>query len=257
MSLVTLISDWNKSDYYIGIVKGIIQSKCDKAQIIDISHNIEHFNYPQAAFIAKTTTKYFPKGTVHIIAVNSEATELHKHIIIKEKGQFYIMANNGIAGFLFKDNPELIIEMETIDAQTSFPEATVFANVAAYITCGGDITELGEEIKHIYRQVPNIAAIDKNSISGTIIYNDSYGNAITNITKDDFDKYGEGRRFEILLSNNNSKITKISANYNNVVKGEKLALFNTILLLEIAINDGSAADLIGMSKEANIRIRFL
>jgi len=256
MAIITLISDWNKSDYYIGIVKGTIQTKCDKSQIIDITHNIEHFNYPQAGFIAKATTKYFPKGTVHIIAVNSEATKEHKHIIIKNNGHYYIMADNGIAGFIFKDNPDLIIEMETIEVQTSFPEATVFANIAAFIACGGDIRELGEETKHIYRQVHNIAAIDKNSISGTIIFNDSYGNAISNITKEEFVNYGKDRRYEILLSNNNRKITRISNNYNDVIKGEKLALFNSINLLEIAINEGSAENLFVLYKGISIRIKF-
>ena len=256
MAIITLISDWNKSDYYIGIVKGTIQAKCDKSQIIDITHNIEHFNYPQAGFIAKATTKYFPKGTVHIIAVNSEATSEYKHIIIKHQEQYFILADNGIAGFMFKDTPDLVIAMETLEAQTSFPEATVFAKVAAFIACGGDITELGEEIKHIHRQVHNIAAIDRNSISGTIIFNDSYGNAISNITKEEFLNYGKGRRFEVLLSNNNRKITKISNNYNNVIKGEKLALFNSINLLEIAINEGSAENLFRLYKGISIRIKF-
>lgn len=256
MSIITLISDWNKSDYYIGIVKGIIQSKCDKSKIIDITHNIEHFNYPQAGFIAKATTKHFPKDTVHIIAVNSEATKDHKHIIIKHNQQYFILANNGIAGFMFKDTPDLIIEMETIEVQTSFPEATIFANIAAFISCGGDIKELGEETKHIYRQVHNIAAVDKNSISGTIIFNDSYGNAISNITKQEFITYGKERNYEILLSNNNRKITKLSKNYNDVIKGEKLALFNSINLLEIAINDGSAENLFSLYKGVSIRIKF-
>jgi hypothetical protein len=74
--------------------------------------------------------------------------------------------------------------------------------------------------------------------------------------KEDFEKYRDNRDFEILLANNNTKVKKIHNNYQDVIKGEKLVLFNSIGLLEIAINDGSAEDLLMLHKGANIRVRF-
>ena len=73
MSIITLTTDWNKDDYYIGAVKGSIYNNCTGVTIVDISHQVKPFNIYQAAFILKNVYKYYPKGSVHIIGVKTEA----------------------------------------------------------------------------------------------------------------------------------------------------------------------------------------
>ena len=256
MSLITIISDWNKNDYYLGVLKGDLKNRIPGVEIIDIKHNIDAFNISQAAFITNFTHKYFPKETIHIIAVKSEATPEHKHLIIKNNNQYFICANNGIPGLIFKENPELIIELETVNIQTTFPELEIFTKVAQFISEGGDITELGEEVKHIYRKIDLFPGVGADYIAGTVIYNDSYGNAITNISKDIFERYGKGRDFEINFVSTKYIIKNISKNYSAVDNGEKLAIFNSIDLLELAQNNGNAMNLLGLEKGVNVKIRF-
>ena len=256
MSLVTIISDWNKNDYYLGILKGDLKTKIPDVEIIDIKHNIDAFNISQAAFITNFSYKYFPKNTIHIIAVKSEATPEHKHIIIKNNGHYFICADNGIPGLIFKENPELVIELETLDLQTTFPELAIFTKAAQYISEGRDIKELGEIKKHIYRKIDLFPGVGADYIAGTVIYNDSYGNAITNISKEIFERYGKGRSFEISFVSTKYIIKNISNNYSEVDNGEKLAIFNSIGLLELAQNNGNAMNLLGLEKGVNIKIRF-
>jgi len=256
MSLITIISDWKSNDYYLGVFKGILKTKIPNVEIVDIKHDIESFNISQAAFITNFSYKHFPKDTIHIIAIKSEATKEHKHIIIQDKGHFFICADNGIPGLIFKESPDLVIELETIDIQTSFPEAEIFTKTAKYIADGGDIKELGIEKNHIYRKIDLLPGIGADYISGTVIYNDSYGNAITNISKEIFERYGKGRNFEINFVSAKYIITKIYNNYSEVEEGEKLALFNFAELLEIAQNNGNAKDLLGLEKGTNIKIKF-
>jgi len=256
MSLITIISDWKKNDYYLGILKGDLKKKIPNVEIIDIKHDIDTFSISQAAFITNFSYKHFPKGTIHLLAVKSEATKEHKHIIIKDGGHYFICADNGIAGLIFKELPELVIELETIDLQTSFPELVVFTKLAKFIAEGGDIKELGEEKKHIYRKIDLLPGIGADYIAGTVIYNDSYGNAITNISKEVFERYGDGRNFEINFVSTKYIIRKISKNYSEVDNGEKLAIFNSIGLLELAQNNGNAKNLLGLEKGVNIKIKF-
>jgi len=256
MSLITIISDWNKKDYYLGILKGDLKKRIPNVEIVDIKHDIDTFNISQAAFITNFSHKYFPEETIHIIAVKSEATPEHKHIIIKNNGHYFICADNGIPGLIFKENPELVIELETVDIQTTFPELEIFTKVAQFISEGGDITELGEESKHIYRKIDLFPGVGADYIAGTVIYNDSYGNAITNISKDTFERYGKGRDFEINFVSTKYIIKTISKNYSEVDEGEKLAIFNSIDLLELAQNNGNAVNLLGLEKGVNVKIRF-
>lgn len=256
MSLLTIISDWKYTDYYLGILKGDLKSKINDIEIIDIKHDVDSFNISQAAFITNFSYKHFPKGTIHLIAVKSEATPKHKHIIIKDKGHYFICADNGIPGLIFKENPELIVKLETVEIQTTFPELAIFTKAAKFISEGGDITELGETVEHIHRQLEFLPGINADYIAGTVIYNDSYGNAITNISKEVFEKYGKARDFEINFVSTRYVIKTISSNYSEVDNGEKLAVFNSIGLLELAQNNGNAKNLLGLEKGTDIKIKF-
>ncbi|MDP4189503.1 MAG: SAM-dependent chlorinase/fluorinase, partial [Bacteroidota bacterium] len=75
MSIITLTTDWSQNDYYLGALKGKIYSLCSGAVVVDITHQIPSFDLSQAAFILKNSFPFFPKKTVHLIGVNSEAAE--------------------------------------------------------------------------------------------------------------------------------------------------------------------------------------
>jgi S-adenosylmethionine hydrolase len=256
MALITIISDWHNDDYYKGMITGLIKYNLPGADIIEITNKIENFNLGQAAFIALHTTKHFPEGSIHIIAVASEASNEHKHIVIKHNGSYFICTDNGIPGLMFKSHPELVVEIDSINEQNAFPEFNIFAKIAVFIAKGGNITELGQIKSHLFRQIEIMPGIGPDYISGVVIYNDSQGNAITNISKEMFDTYRKNRDFSIHFVSASYIIKKINKLYNETEKGEKLAIFNSIGLLEIAINEGSAKDLLGLEKSVSVKIRF-
>jgi len=94
-------------------------------------------------------------------------------------------------------------------------------------------------------------------IIGSVVYIDSYSNAITNITADLFYRIGNKRKFQIFVQSNTNKITKINKTYNETTEGELLALFNSLDLLEIAMNGGPAAQILSLDLDSTVRIRFL
>jgi S-adenosylmethionine hydrolase len=90
-------------------------------------------------------------------------------------------------------------------------------------------------------------------IKGSVIYIDHFYNAITNIKKNEFDAIRKERSYEIQFSKN---ILQLSETYSNVPEGEKLCLFNSIGLLEIAINKGNASSLLNLKGGSTIQIFF-
>ena len=72
MQIITLTSDTGIQDYYIASIKGAILKEIPEFQIVDISHSIGAFDVANAAFQLKCCYKDFPKGTIHIIGVDSE-----------------------------------------------------------------------------------------------------------------------------------------------------------------------------------------
>ena len=257
MPIITLTTDWNRDDFYMAAVKGEILQNCTNANIIDISHQVQAFNIAHAAFIIKNSYTNFPKGTIHIIAVNSNSEKKPGLLAFRIKGQFFISYDSGIYGLIFKEDPDEIIELKYPEQTPStFPELHIFAPIACKIAKAGKISTLGEQVKKFKKSVPLRATIDDDAITGSIIYIDSYKNVITNISCELFERIGQNRDFEILIQSNHYKITRINSNYNETSMGEILAIFNSINLLEVAINQGNAADLLGLEIGSSIRVVF-
>jgi S-adenosyl-L-methionine hydrolase (adenosine-forming) len=256
MPIVTLTTDWIQDDYYSGAIKGKLVASCPDINIIDISHKIPAFNSTKAAFVLKNSFHHFPEGTIHMILVNSEPDESESVLAVKYEGHYFIGNDNGIFGLLFKDKPETIIDLTSAGGQTSFASLEVFINAACYIVKNGDIGGLGPEKDNYKRSIPRRATIEQDVISGSVIYIDSYQNAITNITMELYERIGKGRPFEIALQSNHYKLYKINKTYNETSTGELLVLFNSLDLLEVAINKGNAAELLNLNTDSTVRIRF-
>ncbi|MDP4273524.1 MAG: SAM-dependent chlorinase/fluorinase [Bacteroidota bacterium] len=259
MSIITLTTDWSQNDYYLGALKGKIYSLCSGAVVVDITHQIPSFDLSQAAFILKNSFPFFPKKTVHLIGVNSEAAESRNYLALYAQGHYFVGADNGIFSLLLDgEDPEMAIniKLDEREKNSTFPCVSILARAACYLAEGGKIENLGEAAREIYRQVPIMATIDDSVISGSVIYIDSFQNAITNINLDLFNRIAKGRAFEIIVQSNHYKINKINKHYYETAVGEMLAIFNSAHLLEIAINNGNAAELLNLDTNSTVRVRF-
>ena len=76
MPIITLTSDFGDSSHYSAIVKGVIYSLISDVNLIDVTHNINDFDIMHAAYVVKNTFPAFPKGTVHMVAIDPEQTNL-------------------------------------------------------------------------------------------------------------------------------------------------------------------------------------
>ena len=258
MAIITLTTDWNRSDYYVGAVKGRLLSLLPKATVIDISHQIQSYNFAQAAFVVKACFEYYPEGTIHIIDVASDGSEKTPHSVIKAKGQYFIGADNGMFSLLFDGGIEEAINVKIKDELlTSFQGLSIFVPVAVALAKGTQMKNIGEAKNTFARAVPILPIVEQNYISGHILYVDSYFNAISNITKEQFEETRAGRNFLIHVQSKQNEISHISRNYNSDANGDLIALFNSMGLLEISIIKGYAAELLNLDPSSTLRITFI
>ncbi|MGO2101980.1 SAM hydrolase/SAM-dependent halogenase family protein [Psychroflexus halocasei] len=276
MSILTLTTDFGLKDHSVAAVKGAILSELDNAHIVDISHLISPFHITEAAFVIKNAYHNFPKGSIHIIGVDSEITPENRHLAISLDGHYFIAANNGILSLLALDvKPEEIVEINIHDrVETNFTVLDIFVKVAAHIARGGNLSVIGRKLENI-KQITNITPIinqDSSKIIAHVIYIDNFGNVVTNVRKKDFQNIAKGRKFEIKARSNVFK--KIHDTYSGVVDftvakegrniedGRQLALFNSSDFLELAIYKsnpltvGGAASLFGLKLRDTITINF-
>ncbi|HHC79827.1 MAG TPA: hypothetical protein ENK46_08085 [Flavobacteriia bacterium] len=275
MSLITLTTDFGIKDHFVGAVKGAIYAELNDARIVDISHHISPFHITETAYILKNAYQNFPKGSIHIIGVDSELSIENKHIALLLDGHYFICPDNGIISMIASEiRPEKIVEI-TIHNNiiTSFNVLDVFVKVACHIARGGTLEVIGKKIEG-YKQLKEVHPFindERNQIIGSVIYIDNYGNIISNISKKLFNDIGKGRSFEVIARN--YIFDKILQKYNEIVNydipienrqddGKKLAIFNSANYLEIAIYKsnlktvGGASTLLGLNYRDTITVRF-
>jgi len=251
MPVITLTTEWKPDDIYYGIIKGKLITMCPEAIIIDNAGSIPPFNISLASFIIRNTYKNYPEGTIHIICVHSEAIKDQDHLLVKARGHYFIGTDNGIFNLILNADPDEVIK---IDHDKDSDELEIFAQAASGIMKGKKLSEMGKSLKTLSERVPLRATIDKDVIIGSIIFIDSYGNAISNITREVFYRVFENKSYRILIQSNKNYTEKISNKYSDVPVGELLARFNQLELLEISINGADVSELLSLSIGSVLRV---
>lgn len=247
MPLLTLTSDIGSPDYLVAAIKAQLLQLNPDFQIIDISHNIPPFNYPQAAYVCQNAIKNFPEYTYHLVLVNLFEKKPEQLLLAFHNNQYIICADNGLLTMIFADTPEIVIgiPLEKTATRNTIYLSSVMGKAVNQLVNGESIQSIGKsDVKYIEkRQLRPI--LENNSIEGQIIFIDSFENVIVNITHEQFEEQRKGRSFRIVFKRD-EMIDRISESYADVAEGEKLALFNSAGYLEIAINKGNAAGLFGL-----------
>jgi S-adenosylmethionine hydrolase len=274
MAIITFTSDYGLVDHRVPSVKGKILSLNDQVQIIDISHQIQAYNLLQTAYIIRNSYSFFPKGTIHIISVDSFFNKDRKCILYKTDGHYFIAADNGLLSLIFYDiKPEAVYEItlnNRFDDEVHFTSTDIFAPVAVHLHNGGLPEVIGRQFK-TPKQLSFPRAVYNESermIIGEIMYIDNFGNAVSNISKKFFEKNN------IVLENfiikfRNLALSKIYNQYTDFISnweneheyhGKSAAIFNDAGLLELTIYKGNsyngAKTLFGLHVGENIYIEF-
>lgn len=275
MAIITLTTDFGYKDHFVGAVKGAILNNLPDARIVDISHAISPFNIQECAYILKNAYTSFPKGSVHIVGVDSEISPENQHIVVLVDGHYFISANTGVISLITSEiKPEKVVEIQLPNVQVdAFPEQHIFVPVACHIARGGKLEVIGrpfQELRELREFEPRVINEGK-TISGNVIYIDNYGNVITNIQKSLFEAYRNGRNYEIIART--TKIKEVHQSYNGIINfsldrvqrkgpGDALALFNSAGYIELAIYKsdlntvGGASTLLGLNYRDTVTINF-
>lgn len=247
MPLLTLTSDIGHQDYLVAAIKAQLLQIDPAFTIIDISHNIAPFNYPQTAYICRSAFKNFPDYTFHIILVNLFEKKPEQLLLAFHQNQYFLCADNGLLNMILEEKPEMVmgIPLEKSANKNTTYCASVMGKVVNQLAQGESIQNIGTPDTNYTEKNHLRPLLDNNWIEGQIIFIDNFENVIVNITREQFEQQRKGRSFRIVFKRD-EVIDRISETYADVHAGEKLALFNSAGYLEIAINKGNAAGLFGL-----------
>ena len=255
MPLVTLISDYGWSDFYVALLKASVLSRVGSISFVDISHNIAAHDIMEASFYIRSSFDHFPAKSIHVCAVNVHYAKDNYLVVLQKDGHFFIGPNNGLFSLVFDDVEDadilavLSLQQEGLDARD------------AITTCVEIALGRSEEVLTIplsfelERKINLQPVITSNQIRATIIHIDHFGNVIVNLNASTFEEVRKDRSYAIYYKSSDP-VTRISKIYSDVPVGDVCVFFNSIRMLEIAINMGNAHQLLGLNKNETIQINF-
>ena len=256
--IITLMTDFGASDHYVGVMKGVILNINPQVQIVDITHTVPPQDIHGAAFLIDSAYRYFPNGTIHVVVVDPGVGSKRRAIVCQTGTAYFVCPDNGVLTHILYNEGH--IHTVAVGNSTYFlPQVSntfhgrdIFAPVAAHLSRGVPIRKLGNLVaKPIQLPTPKPQVTD-GTIIGQIIWIDSFGNLVTNITHEILGAL-DGRN-NIVIHAGSVEINRLNRSYAESAVGKTLAIVGSTNQLEISINQGNAAQTLGLKRGDEITI---
>lgn len=262
MKVITILTDYGITDSYVAEVKGAILKINPDVTIVDVSHDVGNYDIASGAFNMARTAPYFPDGTIHVGVVDPTVGSSRKAIIVKAGTMWFVGPDNGllapVADRLGYEQAWEITNLSLLPHKVSdvFDGRDVFGPTGALLSKGVSADEIGTRLDDIIRLVNYHSVIDGENINGNIIHVDGFGNVVTNITYDTLAQVGVSGEKKFKLTVEGKEYTApYVRRFSAVKEGELLFLVAGGGYLEISVNQGNAANRLGLSVGTKIKLQ--
>ncbi len=259
--MIAFLTDWSYKSYYVGVAKAVMKRINPSVEIIDITHEITPYDVRMAAHILLRSSFDFPEGTIFVAVVDYGVGTSRKAICVRTKNDhFYVGPDNGIFTFVAEHyNVKQVRELDNkklhYGSSSTFHGRDIFAAVAAHLSKGCPFEQVGTVLPNFLVLPHKTAEILNGAIVGEVVFMDSFGNVETNIPSHLIQQLGWEVDDTLIL---NEKVNLVYARtYGDVAKGSLLAHIDSSGFLEIAANQRSASDLLGLKQGQQILLRRL
>lgn len=252
---IALLTDYGWEDSYVAQLKGTILTVNPDARLIDLTHEIDPFNFVEGAFLLDQAASEFPAGTIFVAVVDPQVGNDRAPILLKTKrGKFYIGPDNGV--FTQVIDHEGFAEAWKLDQPKYFRAGSVsqtfhgrdiFGPVAAHLARGVPPDSLGTALTQKELTLLSIKdpSFSGSTLSTTILHVDHFGNVILNLRNNDplAEKLHEGSLVKLSIGKE-SYSAPLVKNYAEVEKNRLILLYGSSDFIEIALKQGSAAKML-------------
>ncbi|MEP7200235.1 MAG: SAM-dependent chlorinase/fluorinase, partial [Chloroflexota bacterium] len=219
------------------------------------------------AFALLNAAPYFPPGTVHVAVVDPGVGSARRPLALQLDTHFFVGPDNGLFNFpmgAFPIDPSAFAVVHLTnrkfwrrDVSHTFHGRDIFAPVAAHLSLGVPLAELGDVIARNATDVRRVLAATfalpspkdtRDGAVGEVIHIDRFGNCITNIRAW---RVADGQPVIAIAGR---RIVGVRQTYAEVERGELLALIGSSGYLEIAVREGNAAQTLGVNVGDEVRV---
>lgn len=257
--IITLTTDYGQKDYYVSALKAVILGINRHVRLVDVTHQIDPQDIMSAAWVTLNSAFLYPPGTIHVVVVDPGVGTNRRPVALRIKDQVFVGPDNGLFSLVAEGDDYEVYELTNPDfwANTiskTFHGRDVFAPVAAHLSKGVLLEQIGTRITDpvIYKWA--LPVHDKEGIQGWVMHIDHFGNLVTNVTAEMLSHLTPTDPVKIYIGN--TILKKIVSTFGDVEPGEPAAMIGSSGNLEIVVNSGNAEVLLSAHKGAPVTIVY-
>jgi hypothetical protein len=241
--VIVLFTDFGVRDPYVGQVKARLAEHAPTQQVVDLLHEVPDFNPHAGAHLLAALAPVFPPGSVFLAVVDPGVGTPRGAVVVMAGGRWFVGPDNGLLSVVAARHADTRLWRITWQPEllsATFHGRDIFAPIAADIAKG----------EFPIDKLNPIDALNVEFDAGDlprVIYIDHYGNAWTGV---------RGVPAGARVTSSGTLFTH-GESFGFVGKGEGFWFINSVGLLELAVNRGSAAATYGLKVGDPVQVQRL
>lgn len=256
--IVAVLTDFGTRDHYAGTMKGVVLGLAVDTTIVDITHEVPPHDVLTASLELAACYKYFPAGTIFLVVVDPGVGSARRGLVAEVGDYRFVAPDNGVLTAVFRDHkPKRVVELTERryarpTVSRTFEGRDRFAPAAGWLARGTEPTAMGRPVTTWHTVELPEPRLEESAITGEVVRVDRFGNLVSNIERRLFDEFRHERSIRIAVDG--QSVDRLVATYSEAPAGTVCALFGSSDHLELAVNGGSAAELLHLGRGASVRI---
>ena len=246
--ILTLTTDFGTEDHFVAVMKGVILRVAPAARIVDITHQVTPFSVAEGAFEIGEAYRWYPKKTVHVVVVDPGVGGGRRPIVVEAAGQYFVGPDNGVFSMVYARNLHAVRHVTNKKyflraVSQTFHGRDIFAPVGAHLARGVRPAQLGKRVEDYIRgSADRPVRTGTRCWAGLVLKVDRFGNMITNFHIEEF---ADVRNRPFVLLAGVRTLEKLLQSYTEGGNGEPAVIVGSSGYLEVVVNQGSAAKVLG------------
>ncbi len=240
--MIALFTDFGVRGPYVGQMKAVLMHEAPESRVLDLMHDAPRFDAQASAYLLAALVAGFPANTVFLCVVDpGVGNAKRKPVILRAGGHWFVGPDNGLFDIIARRQAgnaewfEILWQPEALSS--SFHGRDLFAPVAAALSRG--------EVPHS-QQLECPVLFDEPDDLARIIYIDDFGNVVTGLRAA---QLGANARLQ-----SGAQIFLRAGTFSDVPVGQGFWYENSSGLAEIAVNQNSAADVLGLKLGQDVNV---
>jgi len=256
VKLITLTTDFGTRDWFVGTMKGVIAGIAPETKVIDLTHDIPAGDILGGAFSLLCSYGFCPPGSIHLVVIDPGVGSRRKPIAVKTTRDVFVGPDNGVLSLALRKervsqirrlaNPAYFLKR----VSNTFHGRDIFSPVAAHLSRGAGFESLGPLAKDFLKLDWRQPKRAEGRVEGKVVYIDRFGNGITNIPNPRTTKSRQWCKVQA----NGSWTVPFEQFYQAVPTSAAVALPGSSGWLEVAVNGGSAEQLLGLRRGCRVSL---